>query len=391
MKSSIKVTIGAAALALLGPGVGLGRAAEGEASQLGSLLKRAQQVREIQMTDDEETRLGEAVSERIRQRYGVVQDPAVHKYVTLVGGVLAQASTRPGLHWRFVVLDTDGVNALAAPGGLVHITRGALSLIKSEAELAGVLGHEIIHVTEKHTIKAIQKGKMVQIGADETVGSAGVFNKLVDKATGVVMAGFGREEELEADRKGIVIANTLGYNPSGLKDFLTTLAERNKASTEKQGLFASHPEMKERFEKLDETVKTNKLAATATVDDRYKKFVTYEPVAITAIATVEAGSAGLAGGGSAKADNTAKADDKADDKGDGKTDEPKKKKRGFGLGRLIAPSSGGEKQASETTGSSAARGVDTERNAKGGGNPALVPVTVTAADVTAFKKDGRLN
>ena len=386
MKFTVIATIGVSALALLGPGSGLSSAGEREASQFGSVLKRAQQMRDIQMTDDEETKLGEAVSERIRQRYGVVQDPAIHKYVTLVGVALAQASTRPGLQWRFIVLDTDGVNALAAPGGLVHITRGALSLIKSEAELAGVLGHEIIHVTEKHTIKAIQKGKMVQIGADETVGSSGVFNKLVDKATDVVMAGFGRDEELEADRKGIVIANTVGYSPNGLKDFLTTLADRNKASTEKQGLFASHPEMTERFEKLDDTVKANKLTATATLEARYKNDVTYEPVAITAIATVEKGSAGLAGGGSAKADDTAK----AGEKGDGKAEEPKKK-RGFGLGRLIAPSSGGEKQASETTGSSAARGVDSERNAKGGSNPKLVLVSVTAADLTAFKKDGRLN
>ncbi len=386
MKFRVMATLGAATLALLGPGSGLSPADERPAGQLGSVLKRAQQMRDIQMTDDEETKLGEAVSERIRQRYGVVQDPAVHKYVSLVGRALTQASTRPGLEWRFIVLDTDGVNALAAPGGLVHITRGALSLIRSEAELAGVLGHEIIHVTEKHTIKAIQKGKMVQIGADETVGSAGVFNKLVDKATGVVMAGFGREEELEADRKGIVIANTVGYNPNGLKDFLTTLADRNKASTEKQGLFASHPEMKERFDKLDDTVKTSKLTAMATVEERYKTHVTYAPVAITAIATVEEGSAGLAGGGSAKAEGTAK----DGDKGDAKAEEPKKK-RGFGLGRLIAPSSGGEKQASETTGSSAARGVDTERNAKGGGNPNLVPVTVTAADLAAFKKDGKLN
>ena len=386
MKFKVMVTIVAAALAVVGPGSGIS-AGEGEATQLGSVLKRAKQVRDIQMTDEEETKLGEAVSERIRQRYGVVQDEAIHKYVSLVGRVLAQASTRPGLQWRFVVLDTDGVNALAAPGGLVHITRGALSLMKNEAELAGVLGHEIIHVTEKHTIKAIQKGKMVQIGADETVGSSGVFNKLVDKATDVVMAGFGRDEELEADHKGVVIANTVGYEPNGLKIFLTTLADRNKASTEKQGLFASHPEMTERLEKLDKTVKDNKLAATATADARYKKHVTYEPVAITAIATVEKGSAGLAGGGgAAKSDDAAK----PDAKGDGKTEEPKKK-RGFGLGRLIAPSKGGEKQASETTGSSAARGVDSERNAKGGGNPNLVPVTVTAADLTAFKKDGKLN
>jgi beta-barrel assembly-enhancing protease len=386
MNSTAIAAIGAATLALLGPGSGLDMAGEGPAGQLGSVLKRAQQMRDIQMTDDEETKLGEAVSERIRQRYGVVQDPAVHKYVSLVGRALTQAGTRPGLQWRFIVLDTDGVNALAAPGGLVHITRGALSLMKSEAELAGVLGHEISHVTEKHTIKAIQKGKMVQIGADETVGSAGVFNKLVDKATDVVMAGFGREEELEADRKGIVIANTVGYSPSGLKDFLTTLAERNKASTQKQGLFASHPEMKERFDKLDDTVKTGKLTATATVEERFKKHVTYAPVAITAIATVETGSAGLAGGGSARTADTAK----EGDKGDAKAEEPKKKRR-FGLGGLIAPSSGGEKQASETTGSSAARGVDTERNAIGGGNPNLVPVIVTAADLTAFKKEGKLN
>ena len=141
MKFKMLGTIGVAALGLVGPGGGVARRAA-ERGQLGSVLKRAQQARDIQMTDEEEQKLGEAVSERIRQRYGVVQDAAIHKYVTLVGIALAQASTRPNLHWRFIVLDTDGVNALAAPGGLVHITRGALSLIKSEAELAGVIGHE---------------------------------------------------------------------------------------------------------------------------------------------------------------------------------------------------------------------------------------------------------
>lgn len=384
----MKVTVTAlvALMAFAVPGAGRGIAGEREAAQLGSVLKRAQQVRDIQMTDEEEVKLGEAVSERIRLRYGVVQDQALHKYVTLVGSVLTQSSTRPNLRWQFIVLDTDGVNALAAPGGLVHITRGALSLIKSEAELAGVLGHEIIHITEKHTIKAIQKGKMVQMGADETVGSSSVFSKLVDKATDVVMAGFGREEELEADRKGIVVANTVGYRPTGLKAFLSTLADRNKASTEKQGLFASHPEMKERFDKLDSTVKAGKLSSTATVESRYTKHITYAPVAITAIATVEKGSAGLAGGSGKSAESK---EDKGE-KGDGRADEPKKK-RGFGLGRLVAPSSGGEKQASETTASTGSRGLDTERSAKGGGNPKLVTVTLTAADFTAFKKDGQLN
>ena len=346
--------------------------------QLGSIIKRGQQFRDIQMTDGEEQKLGEAVSENIRARYGVVQDPAIHKYVTLVGSVLAQASSRPTLNWRFIVLDTDGVNALAAPGGFIHITRGALSLLKDESELAGVLGHEIIHVTEKHTIRAIQKGKMVQLGADETVGSTAVFDKLVEKATGVVMAGFGRAEELEADQKGVVLSDDVGYAPGGLGAFLQMLSDRNKASTEKQGLFASHPEMKERLDKLAKKIQSDKLASTATVQERFTKHVTYKPVAITAIATVEAGSAGLAGGG------------KPEEKTDAKAEEPKKK-RGFGLGRLVAPSNDGEKKSAENTASQGSRGVDTERNAKGGANPRPVLVTVTAADLTAFKKDGKLN
>ena len=129
------------------------------------------------------------------------------------------------------MLDTDGVNAFAAPGGFVHITRGALALMKSEAELAGVLGHEIIHVTEKHTIRAIQKGKLVQMGADETLaGNSALLEQAGRQGLRrIVDSGFGRGEELEADEKGIVLANTVGYAPHGPDGFLTTLIERNKS------------------------------------------------------------------------------------------------------------------------------------------------------------------
>lgn len=379
MKSTAIITT---ALAIALAAAAVPARADGGEAQLGSVLKRANQARDLHMSDADEQKLGEAVSERIRDRYGVVQDPAIHKYVTLVGAVLAQASSRPNLDWRFIVLDTDGVNALAAPGGLIHITRGALSLMRSEAELADVLGHEIIHITEKHTIKAIQKGKATQIAAEESgAGNNAIFGELVNKATDVVMAGFGRGEELEADEKGIVLADKVGYDPGKLASFLNTLTDRNKASTEKQGLFASHPEMKERLEKLAKTIKDEKLTSTATVEARYAKHVTYKPVPITEIATVEAGSAGLAGG-SSKAADSAKKEEKAE--------EPKKK-RGFGLGRLVAPSSGGEKASAETTGSSASRGLDFERSAEGGPHKSPVPVTVTAADLTAFKKEGNLN
>src|SRR5688572_208703 len=92
------------------------------------IAKKANDVRELRMSEAEEQQLGANVSERIRSRYGVVQDANVHRYVALVGTALAINSSRPTLPWTFIVLDTDGVNAFAAPGGYVHITRGALAL-----------------------------------------------------------------------------------------------------------------------------------------------------------------------------------------------------------------------------------------------------------------------
>ena len=142
------------------------------------------------------------------------------KYVTLVGNVLAQASSRPDLDWEFIVLDTDGVNAFAAPGGIVHITRGALGLIKSEAELAGVLGHEIAHITEKHTVNAIKKNKAVKLATDEAGGSRERLHrrKLADAAyDNIVEQGFDRGDEDEADKEGVRLANKAGYAPGGAR------------------------------------------------------------------------------------------------------------------------------------------------------------------------------
>ena len=357
----------------------------GEGGQLGQITKgvqvaqKANEVRDLAMTDAEEQELGTAVSERIRARYGVVQDANVHRYLALVGTALAQGSTRPALPWTFVVLDTDGVNAFAAPGGYVHITRGALALIKSEAELAGVLGHEIIHVTEKHTIKAIQKSKAVQMGAAETLsGSSSLMERAVTATyDNIVERGFGRAEENEADEMGVTLANKIGYAPNGLVGFLTTLKDRNKASTEKRGLFASHPEMQERLDRITKLMASKKLAATATVQPRYAKNITYKPVPVTAMATVDPGAAGLAGGDTKAAEK----------KEEPKAEEPKKK--GFGLGRMM-PGGGGEKKSAQVTASGGARGVDPEKDSKGGSNPKVVPVKIVAADVAAFKKEGGL-
>ena len=346
-----------------------------------SIAKKANEVRDLSMTDAEEQQLGQNVSERIRTRYGVVQDASVHRYVSLVGTVMAQLSTRPNLPWTFIVLDTDGVNAFAAPGGYVHITRGALALVKSEAELAGVLGHEIIHITEKHTIRAIQKNKAVQMGASETLsGSSSLMERAVTATyDNIVEKGFGRGEENESDEKGITLANRAGYAPAGLAGFLTTLKDRNKDATEKRGLFASHPEMQERLDRIPKIIASNKLAATATLEARYKKNVTFKPVPVTAIATVDPGAAGLTGGG-------AKPEEK---KAEEKPAEEPKKKGGFGLGRML-PGGGGEKKQANVTASGGARGVDPEKDSKGGANPKSVEVKIAAADIAAFKKEGGL-
>ncbi len=342
------------------------------------IAKKAQEVRDLRVTDAEEQELGKQVSERIRERYGVVQDANVHRYVGLVGTALAQGSTRPNLPWTFTVLDTDGVNAFAAPGGYVHITRGALALIRNEAELAGVLGHEIVHITEKHTVTSMQKSQAVQMGASETLSGSSALMQRVVSATydNIVERGFGRSEENESDEKGIALANKTGYAPNGLIGFLTTLRDRNKDSKEKRGLFASHPETQDRLSRNTKQIAGQKLTATATLQPRYASHISYKPVAITAIATIDAGAAGLTGG-DAKAEEK-----KAEEK-------PAEKKRGFGLSRML-PTGGGEKKQAQVTASGGARGVDPEKDSRGGSNPALVPVKIAAADVAAFKKEGGL-
>ncbi len=357
------------------------------AAQFGTLLeqgaKRAKQVNDFRWTEEEKAQLGAQVSELVRTRYGVVQDPAVHKYVTLVGRTITDKSTKPGLPWTFIVLDTDAVNAFAAPHGYVHVTRGALALMKNEAELAGVLAHEIVHVTEEHTIDALKKNTIKSAAAEEAAGAAGGLMTFLANAAyaNIIDNAYSRGDENGSDTQGIVLISKAGYAPQGLGAFLTTLAERNKSATEKRGLFSSHPEMQARQDRLTSTIKKEKLAGAQLVEPRYKATIKYTPVPQAQIATVAAGTKGLAGGSSKGGKPQAKADAKAAD------EQPKKK--GFGLGRLTA-GGGSETKSAQVVGSGGARGLDPEKDAKGGSNPRIVKVTVTPADLQAFRKAGAL-
>ena len=323
--------------------------AHAQLGKLGGLAKKAEKAKDtidsVNFNDAEEADLGKQVSDQLRLRFGVVQDKAVHKYVTLVGTVLAQASSRPNLPWKFIVLDTDGVNAYAAPGGYIHITRGALSLLQSEAELADMLAHEIAHVTEKHTIKAIQQGNAVKIAADATRSQ--MLSAVADKSYEIIFEGsYDRGQELDADEKGIALANKAGYSPHGLAAFLARLDERNKDNPDRNGLFASHPATKERIDKLGKEITSEKLTASAIVSARFKASVSYKPVPLSSV--------------------------------------PVASNSKVGLSKLSAL--GGEKKSNSTIASAGARGGVQDRDAKGGPNAAAVSTTVTAAEIATFKK-----
>jgi predicted Zn-dependent protease len=346
----------------------------------------AGKYKDLEITDQEEVQLGFNISERIRSKFGVVQDPEIHRYVTLAGMTLAQKSSRSRIPYQFIILDTDGVNAFAAPGGFVHITRGALALMKNEAELAGVLAHELIHITAKHAVRAIQKNKSIQMAADSQGLSSNtqMFRRVEDEIFNVVFSGFGRADELESDEKGVRLAASAGYDPSGLKVFLETLKERNAGTDAKQGLFASHPEMDERLEKITACVQKETRGGGAVNQDRLARHVKYASVPLAQIAAVEEGASGLTGGGSHAAEDKEKK--KKEDQ-----QEPKKKSR-FSLSKLRNPLGGGAEktQSAEVTGSGGSRGVDKEQLAKGGPNPARVSVTITDQELQSFKREGGL-
>jgi predicted Zn-dependent protease len=334
---------------------------------IGGALKKAQEskqkVDDLTISDAEERQIGEDVSTKIRQRFGVVQDPAIHKYVTLLGTTLAKESERPNLNWTFVVLDTDGVNAFASPGGIVHVTRGALGLAKNEAELAGVLGHEIGHVAHKHTVNAIKKSNAVKMGSEVASARASFLSNYANKAYEMVLENnFDRGDELDADKVGVDLAQKAGYAAASLGDFLERLDERNRNQAEKNGLFASHPETKERIDKIKK--QASSAASHAIVEPRFKANVKYQVTPLDAVAV----------GKDAAASPPPPTESK---------EEPKKK--GFGIGNMkqtVAP----ESKSTQVSASGGARGLGADRAAKGGSNPALVKTVVSTGEFETFKK-----
>jgi predicted Zn-dependent protease len=207
--------------------------------------------------EPEEIEIGRAVTASIGARYRVVRDPAPTRYVALVGNAVAARSPRPDLRYYFAVLDSDEVNALAAPGGSVFVTRGALRVMGDEATLAGVLGHEIAHVALRHGVDAIRAQKQKELalftireGVAQT-RAAGFTNVIASTADffteQVVLKGYSREVEAESDRAGFRYARDAGYDAAGLRDFLSALLDRDgERDATRATFFSTHPGTRER-------------------------------------------------------------------------------------------------------------------------------------------------
>lgn len=229
---------------------------------------------------EKERSMGREVAAVVAGRWRVLDNnPALTDYVSLVGAVVAQQSPRNSeLPFRFAVLNTDEINAFATPGGYVFVTKGALDLMESEAELAGVLGHEIAHVDQKHVLEQVRKGNMITGAASEADLNGPILDQAIEKLSSLIFQGVGREAELESDSLGMLYAAAAGYRADGLLTFVRRL-QANDTNPRRGGFLAemraTHPEPPARITALERqaTAASLNLTAGQLLADRYRRFV----------------------------------------------------------------------------------------------------------------------
>ena len=196
--------------------------------------QRASSESTVTVRDDiaEEIRFGREVAARMIARYAFTTTPKITKYVNLVGQTLVQHNNRPEIQFYFAVLNTGEVNAYAAPGGYVFVTRGALEAMQDESELAAVVAHEIAHIDEKHVVRELNirasensaVGGLARLIGGGTESARVAFNQAVDKALDMLFeSGYKREDEIQADKSAALLCALTGYDPSGLVHYFERL------------------------------------------------------------------------------------------------------------------------------------------------------------------------
>lgn len=240
-------------------------AVQAQQFDVGKLFGAAKKAVDVVTTKsvDEEREIGRQWAGTLLGAAPLVRNDELQRYVNRVGRWVALQSERPELDWRFGVLDSPNVNAFATPGGYIFITRGLLQRMRSEAELAGVLAHEIGHVVEKHHLNAIRKAQGLSLGADllsefaiKDRGNTMVNERLLGGVREVLTRGLDKSDEYEADRIGVVLAARAGYDPFGLPAVLQTLQAMNAQDSTLALMFATHPAPDARLDALDKSMDT---------------------------------------------------------------------------------------------------------------------------------------
>jgi predicted Zn-dependent protease len=197
------------------------------------------QVKEVDM--------GTTYSQQIAKQLPLITDPEVVRYINVLGDSLAKVKDDRDLQWHFSVVDSKDVNAFAIPGGFVYVNRGLIERAQSMSQVAGVLGHEIGHVTKRHSIKQMQKAQGANIGMSAAclltrVCGSGLATAGMDVLAGGAFAKFSRNDEIEADDEGVRTTIKAGIDPNGIPEmFRILLDERKNHPGSMDTFFASHP------------------------------------------------------------------------------------------------------------------------------------------------------
>ena len=238
------------------------------------------------MSESEEVLTGQKGDQEVHKEYGVYDNPALQRYVNEVGQRLARQSHRSNLEFHFTVVDSPDINAFALPGGYIYLTRGIMAYLNSEAELAAVLGHEIGHVTARHSVQQYSASMAANIGlalgsilVPELRGGAQDMLNLLGTS---LLSGYGRGHELEADRLGAEYLARTGYDPQAMVKVVGILKDQELFDAEiarsegreprrYHGLFATHPDNDTRFKEV--VGEANRFAQKTQTDNRQAAYM----------------------------------------------------------------------------------------------------------------------
>lgn len=214
------------------------------------------------VSSDQESAIGKQNADQINSQVPLVTDAAINDYVTELGDSIARHTSRSDLDWHFYVVDSHQVNAFSLPGGYVYVNRGLIESTDRLDELAGVLGHEIGHVIERHSVKQMQSSQKIGIVATlactlTNVCNSGLGQAAINVGGSALIAKHSRRDELQADSEAVANVLRIGIDPEGIPALFQVLVEQRKFQpTVVDGWFASHPLEESRIQAANRLIAT---------------------------------------------------------------------------------------------------------------------------------------